>query len=206
MKMIKTIFFDWGGVLIDNPAGEIVQYCSEQLGVSTELFISVHNKYLDLFQIGKISEDLFWEKICSELNVDLPNTKSLWGEAFQLVYSPKVDMFDLVTNLKNQGLTTSILSNTEMPAYEFFIRQKYEMFDVLIFSCIENVRKPSELLFKIALERTSSKSTESIFIDDRMENIKSAKSIGMHTIFYKSTIDTIDQIKKYSLVSNKSKI
>jgi len=30
MKAIKAIIFDWGGVLIDNPAADVDSYCSER--------------------------------------------------------------------------------------------------------------------------------------------------------------------------------
>jgi epoxide hydrolase-like predicted phosphatase len=199
MSKIKTISFDWGGVLIDNPAEAIVTYCANKLGVSTQRFLNTLNKYLPKFQIAEISEGIFWQQICADLNVQLPKTNSLWGEAFRSVYSPKIKMFELVAKLKKQGIITSILSNTEMPAYQYFKECNYEVLDILIFSCLEKVRKPDPKIFEIALDKFNAQANQVIFIDDRMDNIKAAEYLGINTIHYKNTVETIENLKKYSI-------
>lgn len=200
MNIIKTIFFDWGGVLINDPANEIVSYCSKKLDVSSEIFLIVQNKYLPEFQIGKISENNYWQKICADLNVPIPQTQSLWGEAFRSAYSPKEDMLNLVAILKSKGIITSIISNTEIPCYEFYKELNYVNFDVVIFSCLEKTRKPEEKIYKIALEKTHTKCFEGIFIDDKMENIKAAQNLHLNVIYYKNFVDTVENLKKYSIL------
>jgi putative hydrolase of the HAD superfamily len=200
MSKIKTIAFDWGGVLIDNPAEAIVTYCANKLDVPTQIFLNTLNKYLPKFQIAEISEKIFWQQICADLNVQVSRTNSLWGEAFRSVYSPKVKMFELAAELKKQGFIISILSNTEMPAYQYFKELNYEVFDELIFSCIEKIRKPDSKIFEIALEKSNSSANQMIFIDDRMDNIKAAEYLGINTIRYKNTIETIEDFKKYLII------
>ena len=41
--MIKSIIFDWGGVLIDNPQEELINHCARYLNVSKEKFNNVLN-------------------------------------------------------------------------------------------------------------------------------------------------------------------
>ena len=48
--MIKAVIFDWGGVLIDNPALGLVAYCAEHLGVSEATFAEAHKKFEPAFQ------------------------------------------------------------------------------------------------------------------------------------------------------------
>jgi putative hydrolase of the HAD superfamily len=206
MSKIKAISFDWGGVLIDNPAEAIVSYCANKLSVSTQIFVNTLNKYLPKFQIAEISEEIFWQQICADLNLQVPKTNSLWGEAFRSVYSPKIKMFELAAELKKQGFITSILSNTEIPAYKYFKELNYEVFNVLIFSCIEKVRKPDSKIFEIALEKLNSQANQVIFIDDRMDNIKAAEYLGINTIHYKNTIETIENFKRYSINLTLTKI
>jgi epoxide hydrolase-like predicted phosphatase len=158
------------------------------------------NKYLPKFQIAEISEEIFWQQICAELNVQVPKTNSLWGEAFRSVYSPKIRMFKLVTKLKTKGFITAILSNTEMPAYQYFKELNYEVFDVLIFSCLEKVRKPDSKIFEIALEKFNSQASQVIFIDDRMENIKPAEYLGINSIHYKNNTETIENFKSIQII------
>ena len=142
MKTIKSIIFDWGGVLIDDPAPGLMQYCAKALNVSKEDYIKAHGKFADDFQKGLIREDIFWERMCSELNVPEPKIPSLWADAFKAAYVPRDDMFVMAASLQENGYKTTVLSNTEVPAMEYFHQLQYNMFDVLVFSCTEGVKKP----------------------------------------------------------------
>lgn len=103
VKKIKAIIFDWGGVLIDNPAPDLMDYCAQALRVSVEKFEKAFQKHESYFQKGEIPENVFWDDICFELNIKNPISNSLWGEAFKYVYSPKKEMFFLASSLKNKG-------------------------------------------------------------------------------------------------------
>ncbi|MHC4726767.1 MAG: hypothetical protein ACYS17_06005, partial [Planctomycetota bacterium] len=67
MEAIESVIFDWGGVLIEDPAPGLVKYCSEALAVSKEDYIKAYNKFGGDFQKGVISEEEFWERMCGEL-------------------------------------------------------------------------------------------------------------------------------------------
>jgi hypothetical protein len=71
--MIKAIIFDWGGVLIDDPIPGLILYCSKYLNVSEGEFKGVLRRFRPDFERGMISEDVFWERACSELGVPKPN-------------------------------------------------------------------------------------------------------------------------------------
>lgn len=76
MERIESVIFDWGGVLIDDPAPGLMQYCAQALAVSKEDYIKAHSKFAAEFQKDLISEDTFWERICSELNIPKPKQDS----------------------------------------------------------------------------------------------------------------------------------
>jgi hypothetical protein len=82
METIKSVIFDWGGVLIEDPNPGLMHYCAKTLCVTRESYIEAHSKFTDDFQKGAVCEDEFWGKICIELNVPKPNISSLWAEAF----------------------------------------------------------------------------------------------------------------------------
>jgi len=191
MEGIKSIIFDWGGVLIDDPGPALVRYCADALGVAKEDYIKAHREFAADFQKDCITEDTFWACICSELNVPKPNTTLLWAQAFKTVYSPKKDMFNLASCLQKNGYKIALLSNAEIPTMRYFYQQRYDMFDVLIFSCAEGTKKPERKIYELALEKLGNKPNQTVFIDDRPNCVNGAKEIGLNTILFESA----DQVK-----------
>lgn len=191
MEAIKSVIFDWGGVLIEDPAAGLMQYCAKALRVSKENFIKAHSKFADDFQKGLICEDTFWERIYSELNVPKPKVRSLWAEAFKASYVPRNDMFAMAASLQENGYKTAVLSNTEVPTMQFFHRQHYDMFDVLVFSCAEGVKKPGRKIYELTLQKLNSQPEQSVFIDDKPEYINGAKEVEINTVLFQS----MDQAK-----------
>lgn len=84
--MIKSIVFDWGGVLIEEPSLKMFEYCAKVLQVSRQEFLQIYEKFTQDFQRGTISEHMLWETICSELRIKQPTFSSLWGTAFRHTY------------------------------------------------------------------------------------------------------------------------
>ncbi len=192
MGTIKSVIFDWGGVLIDNPKPGLMQYCAKALRANREIYIEAHSKFADGFQKGTICEDEFWGKICSELNVPKPEVRSLWTEAFKAVYIPRTDVFSTAVRLQENGYRTAVLSNTEVPAMEYFHQQQYDMFDVLVFSCAEGIQKPDRKIYELTLEKLGSQPRQSVFIDDNPEYIGSAKEVGINAVLF----ENIDKVKE----------
>jgi len=191
MGKIESVIFDWGGVLIDDPRPGLLRYCSGAFGVPLEDYTPVNDSFLDEFHKGMISEDTFWRQITGKLGKQMPPSRSQWYEAFRSAYVPKQEMFRLASSLHDKGYKTAFLSNTELPAVEFFHEQGYDMFDVLVFSCVEGVMKPERRIYEITLERLGSKAGQAVFIDDRQDYIRGAQNVGLNAILFK----TIDQVK-----------
>jgi putative hydrolase of the HAD superfamily len=192
--MIKAIIFDWGGVLINSPNPGIISYCAKYLHIPEETFEKVSKKYKQDFQMGKISEDEFWNKICLDLKIQKPSILSLWREALIKSYIEKKEIIKIVINLKNNGYKIGILSNTEKPAVDFFYEKKYNMFDALVFSCNVGVRKPYSDIYKLILKELNVRPKEAVLIDDKKENIIGAKNIGMHSILYVNKSQLVEQL------------
>ena len=191
METIKSVIFDWGGVLIEDPAPSLMQYCAKALKVSKEDCMKAHSRFADDFQKGLIHEDIFWEQICSELNAPNPKNPSLWAEAFEAAYVPRKTMLSMAASLQENGYRTAVLSNTEVPAMQLFHLQRYETFDAAVFSCLEGVKKPDRKIYELTLEKLGSGPEQSVFIDDKQEYINGAKQAGIKTILFQN----IDQVK-----------
>jgi len=194
MGKIDSIIFDWGGVLIDDPRPGLLRYCADAFGVVQEDYTPVHDSCLNEFHQGLISEQTFWREIVGKLGKSIPNSQSSWYEAFKSAYVPKSEMFVLASSLRAKGYKTALLSNTELPAVEFFYELDYDMFDVLVFSCEEGMMKPDRRIYDLTLERLGSQAERAVFIDDHLDYIQGAQKVGLNTILFESIVQVKDRL------------
>jgi putative hydrolase of the HAD superfamily len=58
-----------------------------------------------------------------------------------------------------------------------------ELFDLVVDSCEEGVRKPDPAIYRTALQRLGvADPTRAVFLDDFAGNIDAARAVGMHGI------------------------
>ncbi|MEJ2701880.1 MAG: HAD family phosphatase [Sedimentisphaerales bacterium] len=196
MERIESVIFDWGGVLIDDPRPGLLRYCAEAFGVPEEQYTPVHDSCLDEFHKGLIDEATFWEQVARKLGEPTPKAPSLWFDAFRSAYVPKSEMFSLASSLHRKRYKTALLSNTELPATNFFHELGYDMFDVLVFSCEEGLMKPQRRLYEITLERLGSQAEQAVFIDDRPDYLQGAKDVGLHTVLFESATQVKEELTR----------
>jgi len=185
-KDIKAVIFDWGGVLIDDPGPGLMEYCAKKFGVQVEDFTDSFEKYLPDYQTNAVSENEFWELMSKDLNVEKPLDVPFWKKAFISVYKPRDEMFALVDCIRAKGYKTAILSNTEIPALDFFFEQRYNCFDVQVFSCKEGTRKPDKEIYEITIKKLNCSPEQAIFIDDKKPMVEGAKKASLNVIHFQS--------------------
>lgn len=185
MPSITTFFFDWGGVLIDDPAPGLVAVMSEHLGVSGEAFGAALHRQGEPWTKGTCSESEFWRAMCGDLGVGLPRMPSLWGQAFRTVYRRKEEVWDLARRLRRSGYKVGLLSNTESCAVEYFHATQPDIFDARVFSCCEGCRKPEAAIYHRALEKLGARAEETVFIDDNEPYVQGAAAVGIRAIQFR---------------------
>jgi len=112
-----------------------------------------------------------------KIKIYYPNHRKMFKNVFQ-------ESVDILLRLKHQKYLCYVLSNWSS---ETFIGMKddYDFlnkFDGMIISGEEKLVKPDEEIYKLAIKRFSLIPEETIFIDDRIENINSAKLLDLKTI------------------------
>ena len=86
----------------------------------------------------------------------------------------------LIQQLKAAGYTLYVLSNMSKE-FIAFLRQLpvYSYFDGEVVSCEEGVCKPEPAIYRLLLDRYSLTPAETLFIDDRPENVAAAEREGI---------------------------
>ncbi len=68
------------------------------------------------------------------------------------------------------------------------------MFEVIVESSVEGVRKPNPRIYEIACERLGVAPSETVFLDDLGINLKPARAMGMTTIKVVTEAQAIDEL------------
>lgn len=196
--LIKAIAFDWGGVLIEDPAPGFLNLLAARLQcsqgeLSPHLSASMHD-----FQRGFVSEEHFLSNLAKKLN--RPNiNKPFWKEALREVYREQNIVHNMARFLRKKGYLIGLITNTEIPARDFHLECNYDFFDARIFSCEEGVAKPEKRIYELMAKRLGVTNNELIIIDDKNENIEGAINAGTFGILYKNPQQLVSELGFYGI-------
>ena len=91
----------------------------------------------------------------------------------------------LIADLKAAGYRLYVLSNMSREFIDFLREQPvYRHFDGEVISCEEGLAKPQPEIYDLLLERFDLEPDETLFIDDRQENVEAAAEKGIHTVHF----------------------
>jgi epoxide hydrolase-like predicted phosphatase len=195
-KKYKAVIFDMGGVLLRSVDSAPRDAIANRFGTSREELEKFVFRGPTSVQseIGQVSDIFHWQTVLKHFGHSEEDPRQIYVEYFS---GDAIDqeLLGFAESLKPK-LKIGLLSNAwvdsrkRLGALFHFI----EIFDVSIFSAEVKERKPEPEIYRIMLDRLEVKPEESIFIDDFPENIEGAKKLGITTILFKNTKDTIQNI------------
>lgn len=187
--MIKGIIFDVGGVLHTEEMKHVHRDIADTLGISRELEREIWDELDPKHSTGKITEEEFWQEFLKKSNAKKPLPReSLLAREQTRRYTIIAEVIDLVKALKALGYKLAILSNTIKIHAD--INKKaglYKEFPLLILSYEVGLRKPDPQIFKLALEKLETEPEETIYIDDKEENVEAARNMGINSILFQNS-------------------
>ncbi len=193
----RGLLVDWGGVLTTNVFESFEAFCVDE-GLrpravrDTFLQDPAARELLAEFECGRLANADFERRFGAVLGVRLP--EGLIERLFGGMRGDDV-MQDAVVAFKAAGVRTGLLSNS-WGAGTYDRRRFAELFDVLVISGEEGVRKPAAKLYAIAVDRMGMAATELVFVDDLPGNLKPARALGMATVHHTDAAATIAQLEQ----------
>lgn len=201
--MIKNIIFDLGNVVLklrwDIVLNRHTQDPETKQLLNEIIFDSEEWKELDA---GTISKDQALGQMLSKLPVYLHEScKAIMNEWRDgLIINEKIISF--IQRVRNNGYKTYILSNAphEIPPF-LEANDLNRFFDGQIISAEEKVCKPDEKIYNLLLDKYDLVAEESIFLDDKLENIEGANSANINGIVYDYTNheQMLSELDKYNV-------
>ncbi len=197
MNSINTIFFDWGGVIADDPGNEFLSLLLKNIGASDEQVQIIYDTYMRRFMRGELSEAEYWNELRINYGLTIHDSISDDFKNWRGLYKND-DILALVTKARALGLQTAVLSNVIEPTYNVLLAAGYyDYFDEVIASCQVGFAKPQQEIYQIALDRLHTTAAQSVFIDDKQKNLTPAEKMGFETILAQNPKQIIDDLTNY---------
>lgn len=190
------LLIDWGGVLTSNLFASFHAYCLQaKIDPKTlgERFKADPNfrELLIALEKGELNEPAFELRFAELLEVE---PDGLIDGLFAGV-DPDTAMIDAVKRARAAGVRTALVSNswgTHRYPHELFA----EMFDGVVISGEEGIRKPSRRMYELGAERAGVPADECVYVDDLPFNLTPAEELGMATIHHTSAETTIPELEQ----------
>lgn len=197
--MIKVIILDYFGVFTrPGTFTKVIHEYSEKYGLDEEKFRKLRRELWDKARVEEISEGEFWKRLVKGMKIPVPLEKMRveWYNYFE----PVRETFNLVTRLKKRYRVV-LITNTLREWFGFW-KDRFsldEVFDVILTSFEEKVAKNGKEIYLVALRRLKVKPEECVFVDDKEENLETARKLGMNVILFKNPGQLERELKKLSL-------
>ncbi|WP_036688310.1 HAD family hydrolase [Paucisalibacillus globulus] len=214
-RNVQTIFFDAGGVLFDTPIkgeerirnlltgrGYDVATINEAISKAKQIKTTLITKWDEEEQYYK----KFYGTIAKEVG-DIGLTNELLYLTHYAVHCELFpEVIDVLEELSGK-YKLAIISNA-MPSMDWVFDRlgirKY--FDTIILSAFVKEGKPNKAIYEIALNQAQAQREQSIFIDDKLENIDGAEKVGIRGLHLdRSKINLLELLQEEKLLVDADK-
>jgi putative hydrolase of the HAD superfamily len=191
---LRAVVFDYGMVLTGQPDQRAHAEMVRITGLPVDRFEQLYWIDRHAYDLGDLNGVTFWQKFLRDANLDLPESAvdelNAWDARMWTTQNPV--MVGWQGKLKQHGLRTAILSNMG-DAVLASIQNAFdwiERFDVRIWSYQLRMAKPDPAIYHHALAQLGTEPGETLFIDDKHENIDAALALGIKAVQF-STVERL---------------
>ena len=200
----RGLLFDWGGVLTTNLFAGFAEFCREEgiePGLLREKFLGDPDAQAMLFafETGEMDEAEFERRLAVLLGLAPERAEGFNDRIFERI-GEDLPMIEALRLARGHGLRTGLLSNSwgtqRYPRHLFG-----ELFDAVVISGEEGMRKPAVPIYELAIERMELPAAEIVFVDDLEHNLEPARELGLIAIHHRDSGETLDALERLTGVS-----
>lgn len=173
---IKAILFDIGEVLLEINSNNFFE--SLNLPPSSEVSDFLDSKLHHDFEKGRVTADDFLCELSHNLKIDgLSRIQVAWNS----IINREVSGIKSLLNQLSESYQLYCLTNTNSIHHDHFMTKFdiFQLFDEIYASHELGFRKPESSAYHLAIEKMGAMPNEVLFFDDRIENIKAAREVGL---------------------------
>jgi len=193
---MKTIFLDMYGVIIKESKGNFIPY------TYAHFVESEHERITTLFRTEKLFTKAGNGEITSDellTHIGFSNPAFYMRDYIENHLTIDEDFYTFAESCSDRYFFT-LLSN-DVSAWSNYITEYYDLNKYFLDKTVSadvGCRKPDRKIFEIALKNISALPKDCIFIDNSVQNLKAAESLGMDTILFNRDNEKYDGKTVYS--------
>jgi putative hydrolase of the HAD superfamily len=185
---MKAVVFDLGGVVFGSPFEHFDEYDRitglPEGSVRGVIARSAVDGAWAALERGELTMPAFFgaleaEALAEGHTIDAAEIMAMVGRGI----GARPEMLVAIERVREHGLKTAALTNNwpsdngSPPGL-----RSLAVFDVVVESAVEGMRKPDPRIYELTLERLAVDATDAVFLDDIGMNLKPARAMGMTTI------------------------
>jgi len=191
---LRAVVFDYGMVLTGPQDPEAHAMLMRLTGLPLDRFEQHYWADRHAYDEGKLTGLEFWQKLIRDAALNVPpgtdQELNHWDARMWTTVNPAMVAWQ--QELKRRGLLTGILSNMGDNVLAMLEREHawLEGFDVKVWSYQLRMAKPDPAIYRHILGLLETEPGETLFLDDKLENIEAAQALGMRAIQF-STVEKL---------------
>lgn len=198
--MIKSVIFDFGGVLFINGTKKFITSLSKKYNLDPEKVKGVLDGGIgSLYREAKISRDEFWERALQELGIeaDIDLLEDEWISGYELIEETK----ELILVLRKKYKIYYVSDNARELSEQLNIKYNFRSwFDDGILAHEAGVRKPHPKIYEMILQKAKIVSQETLYIDDKQDNLIPPRDMGMQTILFDTPVKLKEKLTQLNIL------
>lgn len=189
---IKAVLFDLDGTLLDRDAS-LLAFIKDQYHRHIKLQIidedSFVRRFIELDHHGYVWKDKVYQQMIKEYsinNIEWTYLLEDYINNFQKHCIGFPQLLYMLNTLKNQHIKLGLVSNGfgQFQYDNFKALQIEHLFDEMLISEWEGLRKPDNEIFLRALNKLGVTAEETLFVGDHPDNdIRASRDVGMKTVW-----------------------
>lgn len=178
--------FDLGNVIVDIDFNRVLGAWSDftRVPLATLKQSFAMGEAFHQHERGEISDEVFAEKLCHEM--ELPLSYEQFSHGWQAVFvALRPEVIATMHKLREQGHRVVVLSNTNRLHTTFWPDEYPEIRDAadkIYLSQEMGMRKPEARIYQAVLQAEGFSASDAVFFDDNVDNIEGANQLGITSI------------------------
>jgi putative hydrolase of the HAD superfamily len=183
---VRNVVFDFGGVLVRWQPEAVIAgfYADEPSRALVRDAVIRHPDWIDMDR-GSLSEGLAIERFAARMGRPAAEMRALMRHIKDSL-TPLPDSIALLDELAQRGVPLYGLSNMSAPIFALLKSRHahWDRFRGIVVSGEVGLVKPDPEIFHHLTRRYGLVPAETVFIDDHLPNIESARLLGFNTIHF----------------------